>query len=125
MPFNWEDYLTFADEIKNRPDEAAKRIAISRAYYCIFNKALDFAIRKLNYQYSQYQTSHNPVWNCFENKGNSLKPIRDRGLSLKYKRETADYRQEFANIDNALTTALDDAKKTLHYLKEAEQKDFN
>ncbi len=39
MPFDWNNYLTLAEELAARTDDAAKRTAISRAYYCVFNLA--------------------------------------------------------------------------------------
>lgn len=39
MPFDWNEYLTLAEELAPRADEASKRSAISRAYYCVFNLA--------------------------------------------------------------------------------------
>jgi hypothetical protein len=39
MPFDWNRYLTLAEELATRADEASKRSAISRAYYCVFNLA--------------------------------------------------------------------------------------
>jgi hypothetical protein len=39
MPFDWNDFLTLADELATKLDEAPKRTAISRAYYCVFNLA--------------------------------------------------------------------------------------
>ena len=39
MPFEWTMYLRLAEELAARPDEAAKRTAISRAYYFVFNIA--------------------------------------------------------------------------------------
>ena len=39
MPFEWAMYLTLAEELATRPDEASQRTAISRAYYFVFNLA--------------------------------------------------------------------------------------
>ena len=123
MAFDWGDYLTLAKELRTRNDEAAKRTAISRAYYCVFNKAADYAQRKLNYQYSVYQPSHIPVWKCFEGKGITFKAIRDSGIRLKEAREKADYHSEFANIDNSLTQAIKDAENALSNLSSIEARD--
>jgi uncharacterized protein (UPF0332 family) len=47
MPFNWKDFLIFAENIKTAPsipgpEEAALRSAASRAYYAAFQAALNF-----------------------------------------------------------------------------------
>lgn len=39
MPFDWIDYLTLAEALAQKPDEASQRTAISRAYYFVFNIA--------------------------------------------------------------------------------------
>src|SRR2546426_2609198 len=39
MPFDWNNYLALAEELATRVDDASKRTAISRAYYCVFNLA--------------------------------------------------------------------------------------
>jgi len=44
MPFNWNDLLTLADELATKIDEASKRTAISRAYYCVYNLAFARAV---------------------------------------------------------------------------------
>lgn len=46
--FNWQQFLTLAEELHtsqiiNLPKEASERSAISRAYYAAFHAALDFA----------------------------------------------------------------------------------
>lgn len=121
MDFDWADYLTFAREIKTRTDEAAKRSAISRAYYCVFNKARKYAENKLGYQYSSYHTSHKPIWDCFQNKGATFKAVRDNGLKLKDFREAADYKDNFENVDDSLTQAFRSAENALTYLNQIER----
>ena len=37
MMFSWRCFLAVARELAQRDDEAYKRTAISRAYYCVFN----------------------------------------------------------------------------------------
>jgi hypothetical protein len=39
MPFDWTNFLTLAEELATKTDEASQRTAISRAYYCVFNLA--------------------------------------------------------------------------------------
>jgi len=36
MPFDWKQYLSLADELSKRSEEAALRSAVSRAYYAAF-----------------------------------------------------------------------------------------
>ena len=49
MAFNWQDFLTFAENINFAPnnpgpEEAALRSAVSRAYYAAFHAALEFGV---------------------------------------------------------------------------------
>jgi predicted DNA-binding protein len=39
MPFDWTDFLTLAEDLATKLDEASKRTAISRAYYFVYNIA--------------------------------------------------------------------------------------
>ena len=39
MAFDWTEYLTLAQELVQREEEACLRSAISRAYYAAFGKA--------------------------------------------------------------------------------------
>ena len=40
MPFDWSEFLTLADELGKRADEASLRSALSRAYYYVYHLAL-------------------------------------------------------------------------------------
>jgi uncharacterized protein (UPF0332 family) len=120
MDFDWEDYLTFAQDIKERPDEAAKRSAISRAYYCIFHRAKKYAIENLDYHYRPENPSHASMWRSFQNKGTTLNAIFNYGTRLKNFREIADYQDNFKNIDNSLVQVFQSAENALIYLKQIE-----
>ena len=43
MPFDWNDFLSLAQRLAASTDEASKRTAISRAYYCAFILAFERA----------------------------------------------------------------------------------
>lgn len=120
MAFDWQDYLTFAEEIKSRTDEASKRSAISRAYYCVFHKAKSYAISHLGYVYRPENPSHSGMWIKFKNNGKTLNAIFNYGKKLQDFRETADYHDEFHNIDNYLIQAFQSAETALNYLKKVE-----
>ena len=121
MNFNWEDYLTFAQEIKERPDEAAQRSAISRAYYCVFHKAKNYAKAHLGYVYRPDNPSHSGMWRTFKNNGKTLNAIFNYGTKLKDFRENADYQDEFKNIESSLVQAFQSADNALTYLKQIEK----
>jgi hypothetical protein len=47
MAFDWNDYLAVASQLAPKLDEASRRTAISRAYYCVFNLANARAISRV------------------------------------------------------------------------------
>lgn len=42
--FDWSEYLRLANQLAANPDEASQRSSISRAYYCVYHKALERAV---------------------------------------------------------------------------------
>ena len=40
--FDWNDFKTLAEELRQRNDEAAQRTAISRVYYAVYWRARNF-----------------------------------------------------------------------------------
>ena len=80
------------------------------------------AEQKLGYQYSSYHNSHKPMWDKFEGKGKTLKAIHGKGLSLKRRREQADYYKnyrDFSELEKSLEYALSEAEAALTYLNQA------
>lgn len=122
MVFDWNEYLIFAEEIKVRPEETAKRSAISRAYYCVFHKAKDYAIEHLDYIYRPENPSHAGMWIKFKNNGRTLNAIYNYGMKLKNFREDADYHDEFEDIENSLIQTFHNANHVLKELKNLESK---
>ncbi len=122
MAFDWQNYLIFAEELKSRTDEAAKRTAISRAYYCVFHKAKIYAVEKLDYVYRPENPSHQSMWLKFKNKGITLNAIYNYGVKLKNFREDADYKDEFENIENCLIQTYHNATHILDQLTKLEKK---
>lgn len=122
MVFDWKEYLIFAEEIKLRPEESAKRSAISRAYYCVFHKAKNYATEHLGYIYRPDNPSHAGMWREFKNKGITLNAIYNYGMKLKNFREVADYYDEFENIESSLIQTFHNANHVLKELKNLESK---
>jgi uncharacterized protein (UPF0332 family) len=109
-PFNWNEYLTLAQELSQRSDESARRSAVSRAYYAAFNRA------RLHLTEAQGQGSltevpapgarpegqHEICWKRFCESGNdACIDIGELGKRLKGSRVEADYD---ANAQVARTT---------------------
>ena len=114
MPFDWNEYLLFARELEARTDEAAKRSAISRAYYCVFHLAKDYAIENLGYQFRPDQPTHKQLWDLFDGKGATSKAVYSKGMTLKRFRQDADYKNDVQIAD--IVQALQAADNALIYL---------
>jgi uncharacterized protein (UPF0332 family) len=91
MDFDWNDYLRLAQHLAQQEDEAAKRTAISRAYYYIFHLARARAIQngcKLSYA----ESSHKSVWDFYIRSSDyNCKSLGLEGSRLKERRNVADY----------------------------------
>jgi hypothetical protein len=89
MAFNWNDFLSLAEQLALDNDEASQRTAISRAYYAVFNVACERAIQNCGqpvgpkHVWCWQQYSRNPNRQC--------KRIGIDGDRLKKLRVRADY----------------------------------
>ena len=108
--FNWANYLTLADELGNRPDEAALRSSISRAYYYIYHLGLARAVSN-GYRRNPGEPSHIQLWNLFsENPEGVSQKLAQIALRLKYRRERADYDDIFPRIGDEVPVMLEEAQ---------------
>jgi hypothetical protein len=112
MAFEWVDYLTLAEELAARPDEASKRSAISRAYYFVFNSAFERAEStagrcpvvggEQSWCWTIYRHSPDPA----------CKQLGIGGDLLKRRRVNADYRRSTKiNLEAEARIALLEARK--------------
>ncbi len=89
--FDWHDYLRLAQQLAPLEDEAAKRTAISRAYYFMFHLARERAMRngcKLSYA----ESSHKSVWDVYiRSPDTDCKSLGLEGSRLRERRNVADY----------------------------------
>ena len=60
-PFDWKNFLTLAEDLAKRKDDASRRTAISRAYYCVFNLAFSRA-ESAGCRYPQGEGYHQWCW---------------------------------------------------------------
>jgi uncharacterized protein (UPF0332 family) len=91
MPFSWVDYLDLATRLAGEADEAAKRTAISRAYYAAFNQA-DAWLQARRPPPPGGGASHERVWAEFRSGSDAAQRIAIDGERLKLRRVQADYR---------------------------------
>src|SRR5712691_8074455 len=92
MPFDWNNFLVLADELATRvDDEASKRTAISRAYYCMFNLAFARAESTAG-PYPGDQSSHNWCWGKYQATPDpTCQQLGNDGQRMKRLRVNADY----------------------------------
>ena len=130
MSFNWEEYIDFATQLKEKQaikvsDEAINRIAISRAYYgahCLARNHL----KKIDYDLPEDGTAHAKVIQFFKTLG-KRKEIRELancnktiGINLERLfdwRKQVDYCNDIKNIEKNTNIAMKWAKDIVDNLK--------
>lgn len=114
MPFDWNEFLTLAEVLAASDDEASKRTALSRAYYCVFNLAFARAEKTVgskpwdvpNHKWCWDQYVSTPDLNC--------KRLGNSGERLKRIRVKADYKAaEIRRLDDEVQRTLRDAQEFL------------
>ena len=109
-PFDWSTYLTLAEELAKRTDEASLRSAVSRTYYSVYHLALARAVAN-NFTTLSGEGKHAQLWRLFTTSPEpdcmKLGQIAER---LKEKRVRADYEPHFARIEEEVPELLNDAR---------------
>lgn len=111
MPFDWNKYLTLAEELAQRNmDEASMRTSVSRAYYSAFHDALSRAEQKCGPK--QGGNSHQWCWDRYiYTPDATCNQLGIDGGRLKAKRVKADYDAEtIRRLDEFVERALTDAR---------------
>ncbi len=122
MPFDWSDYRTLAETLKQQPDEAARRSAISRAYYFAYHQALRHLTEQHQFQVSEDKPAHDQVWREFSRQGLSYREVWNKGDRLKKLRVEADYRATATLDAEATTLALKLADRICACLQQLQSK---
>lgn len=114
MPFDWNDFLTLASQLAPKHDEASKRTAIGRAYYCIYNIASARAELRCGPR-PRNTSSHQWCWEQYKRTPNSAcARLGTTGDRLKRMRQRADYKNApIARLDEQVQSVLDDAREFL------------
>jgi hypothetical protein len=112
MPLHWDNFLTPAEDPAKRQDDASRRTAISRAYYCVFNLAFDRAM-STECQYPGEEGRHQWCWRQYsQSEDRSCVKLGADGDRMKRLRVKVDY--EAADIPRL-------EEKTLQMLTDAQQ----
>jgi hypothetical protein len=128
MVFDWKEYLILAQFLGGNgaviySDEAAKRAAISRAYYAAFCFARNYASNKLGFVPTKTGKDHGNLilwYSDWERIEPSLSGISDNLGDLLEWRKTCDYDDEprvFTNLISASKSALEEAQEIIDTLK--------
>lgn len=114
MPFDWNKYLTLAEELATRPDDASKRTAISRAYYCVFNLAFARAQATAGPR-SREESFHTWCWSKYLNTPDAhCRKLGLNGDRMKARRVKADYEcADIYRLDEQVMRMLQDARQFL------------
>lgn len=108
MPFDWNNFLTLAQELVQDNVVESQRTAINRAYYAIFNPAVERAIRRCG-----QPTGTKHAW-CWERYSRTNDPLSRRlgaeGERLKKLRHKVDYdKSDIAKLKELAESTIEDA----------------
>lgn len=110
MSFDWKTFLACAETLAKAQDEAAKRSAISRAYYAAYNVVRVF----LQVRPPPDSDSHKYVWDAALNDSRrEVKSLAAKGDRLKKRRRNADYDPTFDALEWNTKDSLEVARKMI------------
>jgi len=114
MAFDWNDFLTLASVLAPHLDEASKRTAISRAYYCVFNLAYARAESNVGRR-PQGVPSHSWCWDQYKRTPDvTCAQLGNTGDRLKRMRRLADYNSlPIPRLDDRVERVVQDARRFL------------
>jgi hypothetical protein len=106
MTFDWNEYLTLAEELALKNDEASKRTSISRAYYSVYHLAYERA--KASGGTPATGSKHAWCWNQFQKTPDAIcRELASWGIRMKKRRIDADYyNTAISRLDDEVQTML-------------------
>jgi uncharacterized protein (UPF0332 family) len=118
MSFKWVQYLQLAELLNENESEAAKRVAISRAYYAAFCMCRNFVRDKKELIPSGTADDHSLIANHFSSsKDKKRQQIGALLKKLRIDRNSADYDDELTGFpDKMANLSIENAKKILELL---------
>ncbi len=114
--FNWQGYMTLAEELVSRPCEASRRSAISRAYYAVYGVCCEHQQNP----FSKEEAPHGKYWGwCLGDKSDQrkVKLCAEAGRLLKNRRD-ADYVTDLPYIYDNAAGCVDRARAILNRIQE-------
>ena len=123
MPFDFNEFLTLAEELARRNDEASKRSSISRAYYTVYHLAFPraetnvgpYRTRRGATRLPQHKNMPAHAW-CWQQyiDTNDIDcgQLGVDGNRMKIRRHTADYdSRDIPSLDAEVQRQLEDARQ--------------
>lgn len=104
--FNWQDYLSIADQLLQQQNEAAFRSAISRAYYATYNRAVTKLIEEMLITRVDPTEvgKHKKTWDLYRfSQDGRRRQIGINGDRLRKARTDCDYDQD-TSIDSTVAS---------------------
>jgi uncharacterized protein (UPF0332 family) len=117
MSFPWKEYLSLAQELSRRTEEACHRSAISRAYYAAFHAARAYVREHHPAEHLPGgPEDHGRVWRILETSGRLGSRMGRLGKDLRRWRNQADYETSVAGLPRLVERAVVDAGEILRWL---------
>lgn len=122
MAFKWKDFLELAKVLQSGlgvPVEAARRSAVSRAYYAAFCHTRDYAEEHLGFQRTKAGIVHKLLRQHLGQEGPSWKAIADRLHDLHEWRKLCDYEEEIgSDLSSMAQSAISTAEEVFRSLED-------
>jgi hypothetical protein len=117
MPFDWNEFLSLAQQLARGTDEASKRTAISRVYYCVFNLAFTRAMSTACH-YRGGEGRHQWCWRQYsQSRDRSCAKLGADGDRMKRLRVKVDYEAaDIPRLNERTSQVLTDARQFLEAL---------
>lgn len=124
MAFDWAEYQTLAERLRQEDNEAARRSAISRIYYSVFCRARNY-LKNTGFPITTMgPSSHQIVWNEFKKRGGTFRGIGVNGHRLHENRKDADYEDEITNLISKVDDSFRCANNLLTYLAQVQRSEI-
>ena len=120
MTFNWREFLSVAEYLKDCNDDCAShgaflRSSVSRSYYAAFCAARNYAEEKLGFIPTRGAEDHKTLRECYKARNNTA--ISSKLDDLRKWRNDCDYQDHIDGIEAISTNALKHARNVLGKLK--------
>ena len=114
MPFDWNNFLSLAEQLALNDNDASKRTAISRAYYCVYNLAFARAESTVG-EKPRRATYHQWCWDQYIGTDDpGCRQLGITGQRMKESRVRADYKAaNILRLDDEVERTLLDAQEFL------------